>query len=611
MAVNIHKHANQLVILFLTLLFTAAVSVACGSSAPAQDTGGGTDTSSAPTAAQPAAAAAPAPAGGSAPPAGSSAPAASGSGSAPAPAPTAVPTPVLVPAGIEISSGMVTIMNAVWGNEYFDPRDQVGEGLNFHRALHAFWVNSNENYELIPGVATDWEISPDGLTWTFTVRDGVTFHDGEELTAEDGAFTWEYMYGPEAIEKSLSPGQSGQARLTEKIYPAEGNTVKITHKEIQANFAFLNAESAPGTTGPIIPDKYFQEQGSDGYNLEPTGAGPFQLVEFRRSEKMLFERFDDHYYHPDNGLPEDRRAKFQTLDMRLVPEASTRVAALRAGDADIIEANVAVRKQVEESGGRIIFGRESTYVWMILQGCQNPEYPCNKRDVRYALDYAIDKEAIMYGLYTKQGACVCGYNYATPSTLGYSTDIDPLPYDPDLARELLAKAGYPDGEGFGTFNIYTWIAGDLPFMPELAQLVADQWKKNLNIDVVVEVGETATVRNRWFNQELYGGVVIRPNEAKYDAGRSVTVYYADFEGRIHFGAMRQDLKDAVTTAKSEIDPDKRQGAYNEMYKQLWDAHYEPSMGHVHLPWGVSGRVTTWDPWPVTPYLSSFWTITLQ
>ncbi len=613
MAVHIHSNLIKLAILIIALSMTAALSVGCGSSAPAEDTSGATDAGAAAPAAQQAAPQAAEPAGsstdtGSAMPQGST----GSSGSAPAAAaPTAVPTPVLVPAGLEVSSETVTIMNAVWGNEFFDPRDQVGEGLNFHRALHAFWINSNENYELIPGVATAWDISDDGLTWTFTLRDGVTFHDGEELTAADGAFTFEYMYGPEAIEKSLSPGQSGQARLTEKVHPAEGNTVKITHKEIQANFAFLSAESAPGTTGPIIPDEYFQAQGSDGYNLKPTGAGPFELVEFLRSEKMLFERFDDHYYHPDNGLPEDRRAKFQTLDMRLVPEASTRVAALRAGDADIIEANVAVRKQVEESGGRIIFGRESTYVWMILQGCQNPEYPCHDRDVRYALDYAIDKEAIMYGLYTEEGACVCGYNYATPSTLGYSTDIDPLPYDPELARELLARAGYPDGEGFGTFNIYTWIAGDLPFMPELAQLVADQWKQNLGIDAVVEVGETATVRNRWFNKELYGGVVIRPNEAKYDAGRSVTVYYADFEGRIHFGALREDLRDAVTKAKSEIVPEKRQDAYNEMYKQLWDAHYEPSMGHVHLPWGVSGRIATWEPWPVTPYLSAFWTITLK
>jgi peptide/nickel transport system substrate-binding protein len=527
-----------------------------------------------------------------------------------APAPTAKPAEAVMAADVEVSSGTITIMNAVWGNEIFDPRDGVGEVLNYGRPMHAYWTNGNKELELIPGVASDWRISPDGLTWTLTIREGIKFHNGDDLTTDDAYFTLVDVYGPEAEIKALSPGKVVMSRLTEKIDQGVDN-VSITFKQPQANFTFLMSQGGINTTGALLPKNYFEEVGRDQYNLEPVGAGPFQVTEFRRSEQILMERFDDYYYHPGNGFPEDRRGRVAGLDMRLVPEAATRVAALRAGDADIIEANVAVKKQVEEAGGRIIFGREATYVWMILMGCQNEEFPCNKRDVRFALDYAIDKEAIMYGLYSEEGACVCGYNYASPSTLGYSPDIDPLPYDPEEAKKLLARAGYPNGEGFGTLNMYTWVAGDLPFMPELAQLVADQWKQNLGIDTVVEVGDAATIRNRWFAKELYGGVLFRPNETKYDAASSLTGYYGDFAGRIHFGALRQDLKDAVDGAKAEIDPAKRQDAYNDMYKLLWDAHYEPSMGHVHLPWGVSGRVATWDPWPVTPYLSSFWTITLK
>jgi peptide/nickel transport system substrate-binding protein len=511
---------------------------------------------------------------------------------------------------VEVSSGTVVIMNAVWGNEIFDPRDGLGETLNYGRPLHGYWVNGNKELELIPGVASDWGISPDGLTWSMRIREGVKFHNGDDLTVEDALFTMQDLYGPEAIEKALSPSKVVMARLTEEI-AAVGDVVNITFKEAQANFTFLMSQGGINTTGALLPKNYMEEVGREQYNLEPVGAGPFAVTEFRRSEQILMERFDDYYYHPGNGFPEDRRGRVEGLDMRLVPEAATRVAALRAGDADIIEANVAVRKQVEEAGGRIIFGKEATYVWLILMGCQNEEFPCNKRDVRFALDYAIDKEAIMHGLYTEEGACVCGYNYASPSTLGYSPDIDPLPYDPEEARNLLARAGYPNGEGFGTLNMYTWVAGDLPFMPELAQLVADQWKQNLGIEAVVEVGDAATIRNRWFAKELYGGVLIRPNETKFDAASSLTGYYGDFEGRIHFGALRQDLKDAVDGAKAEIDPSKRQKAYNDMYKKLWDAHYEPSLGHVHLPWGVSGRIATWEPWPVTPYLSSSWTITLK
>ena len=566
---------NWKALLYVTLVITLFVAVACGTSSPVEPT-------TAPTA-----------------------PAAQATA-----VPTTTPSEAMEPEDVMVNPGKVTIMNAVWGNEIFDPRDQVGEGLNFFRPLHSFWINGNKDLELIPGVASEWEISPDGFSWSFTVREGVMFHNGEEMTAEDGLFTWQYIYGPEAVEKSLSPGQSNQARLTDTV-EAAGNVVKITHKQVLANFAFISSAAAIGTTGAIMPKKYFEEVGNDAYNLEPVGAGPFKLEKYRRSEQMLFERFDDYYYTEANGFPEDRSVNFQTLDLRLVPEASTRVAALRAGDADIVEANITVKKQIENSGGRIIFGREATYVWMILQGCHIETFPCNKSDVRFALDLAIDKEEIMYGLYTKEGGCVCGYNYVTPSALGYSPELDPFPFDPERARELLASAGYPNGEGFGTLKLYTWVAGDLPFLPELAQLVADQWTQNLGIETEVEVGETATIRNRWFNKELYGGVLFRPNEAKYDAGRSIGIYYADFDNRIHFGGLRVDLKQIVEEGRAETDPAKRQDAYNRMFLAVKEAHYEPSIGHVHLPWGVAPRIATWDPWPVTPYNSALWTITLK
>ena len=266
MAVNIHKHANQLVILFLTLLLTAAVSVACGSSAPAQDTGGGTDASSAPAAAQPAAAAAPAASGSSdpvkapAPPAG-----------AMAPAPTAIPVQAAPADDVDVSSGTVVIMNAVWGNEIFGPRDGVGETLGYGRPMHAFWTNGNKDLELIPGVASDWGISPDGLTWTMTIRDGIKFHNGDDLTVEDAYFTLVDVYGPEALN-SLSPGKVVMSRLTEKIEQGVDN-VSITFKQPQANFTFLMSQGGINNTGALLPKNYFEEVGRD-------------------------------QYHPGNGLPE-------------------------------------------------------------------------------------------------------------------------------------------------------------------------------------------------------------------------------------------------------------------------------------------------------------------
>jgi ABC-type transport system substrate-binding protein len=143
-------------------------------------------------------------------------------------------------------------MNAVWGNEIFDPRDGLGEVLNYGRPLHAYWVNGNKELELIPGVASDWGISPDGLTWSMRIREGVKFHNGDDLTIEDALFTMQDLYGPEAIEKALSPSKVVMARLTEEI-AAVGDVVNITFEEAQANFTFLMSQGGINTTGALLP----------------------------------------------------------------------------------------------------------------------------------------------------------------------------------------------------------------------------------------------------------------------------------------------------------------------------------------------------------------------
>ena len=79
----------------------------------------------------------------------------------------------------EFTGGKVTLMNAVWANELFTPRDGVGETATYGRQMHAFWINGNENVEMLPGVITDWQVSADGLTWDVTLRDGITFHNGD------------------------------------------------------------------------------------------------------------------------------------------------------------------------------------------------------------------------------------------------------------------------------------------------------------------------------------------------------------------------------------------------------------------------------------------------
>ena len=514
----------------------------------------------------------------------------------------AKPAPTSAPAKVE-KNQTVRVMNGVWSNELWTPRDGVGENAAYGRQLHAYWITGDENVQMKPSVLTDWAVSEDGLSWDLTIRDGIKFHNGEDLTVDDALFTLEFDFGEEAKEKSISPSLIAEAEDTESWEITGPDTVRITHLSPKAYFPFFMSELSFGIAGVVLPKDYFTEVGTDGFNSAPIGAGPFVLKEHKIAEQMKFERYEDYF----NA---DRKPSYTNLDLFLVPEVSTRVAALRADQVDIIEANLTVGDQIKDGGGRLIWADESSYMWMILPNCEQDVF-CNKKEVRQALDYAIDKNLIVDELYGGGAATAKGWVYVTPSALGYSPELDPWPYDVAKAQSLLAAAGYPDGKGAPEFNIYTWNAGDLPYLPEQAQLIADMWKKNLGLEVGVVVGEAATTREKWYAGELAGHVLLRSNEARWDGGSITNALYGQWDGRAHIGGKREDTRAAAHEAMAVVDPSLRQAAFNKSYKMLFDEHYEFGSGYVNLPWGVGPRIKDWKPWPVVPYQTAMWTVELN
>ena len=538
--------------------------------------------------------------------------------------PTAVPTPTAISAEAIreealVNPGKVTIMNGLWGTGPRVPRDAVGEDHNYHRAIHATWITGNANVQMIPGAAESWEVSEDGLTWTITLREGIKFHNGEDATVDDLLFSTNHTWGTDG-DNALAPDLQGQTRLTEKIEQAGPMSVAVTHVRPQSFFPFRYMSDLSGSFTGVLMNKSYYEQGDpegdvgarrQAFSDAPIGAGPFKVVDIKPNEQILVERFDEYYYHPDNGLDENRRVRFQTLDLRLVPEPATRVAALRAGEADIAEVNLAVQKQVEDGGGRIVYTREGVYIFNIAMGCWKPEHPCNKKAVRHAFDYALDKEAIMNGLYGgAPTATVAGYARVGVSSLGYEPGLDPFPFDPEKARELLAEAGYPNGEGFPEFQLWTYPAGEAPFMPELAQLMSDMWEEHLNVISTVEVSDGARTRELWWGREIDGDWHVRPNEIEWDGGGGASALYGQADNQVRLSE-DPELRAVVNEGLAVIDPAQRHEAYNKMWTRIREEHYMSSLGILNLPWGVGPRISGWEPWPMTPYNSAFHTITLK
>ena len=533
--------------------------------------------------------------------------------STPVPKAAPTPTPISGPA-VKVNPGKLTIMVGDLANERFDTIFVGGTPgwQNYSQLVHGALINSTEKRELVPGIASQWGLSADGLTWTFTIRKGVKWHDGSELTPADVLWTLQHYLGPQSQGYSISSTGARMSRLLDKIELSGPDKVILTTKQPEIAIEPYASDTTPGYF-PVMPKraKLHETEAEAAYDNNPIGAGFMRLGKRVPASLMRFERFDDFYYQPKNGFPEDRRVNFQSLDLLLVPEEATRVAALRAGEADIGPSTLATKKQVEAGGGRMVFGQEGVVSQPGLQGCWQAQYPCHDKRVRQALDYAIDKELIRDRLYGgPQAFQVKGWTVVTPSTIGYTPAMDPWPFDPVKARQLLAEAGYPGGKGFGKLIVNVRASTSLPFMTESAQIAADSWRRELGLDVEVKVGDSTKLKERRYAGELNGQVYWEENDTRRDATSTGANQYGDPQSLSRWHE-DPELFQMVRETVQILDPDRRAEALKKLFVRLREESYQLGIGYANTPWAVGPRVLTWQPYSLTLYPSGLHTITLK
>jgi peptide/nickel transport system substrate-binding protein len=284
------------------------------------------------------------------------------------------------------------------------------------------WLNDQNDIE--PALAESWEISEDGTEYTFHLRQGVTFHNGEPFNADAVVFSWERA-------KDAGFEYSDQWQEASAVEKVDDYTVKISTPEPNALFFSILADA-----WAIIPPGYFQEVGQAGFDEAPMGTGPYKFVEWAKGDHITFEANLDYW----RGAP-----KIQTVIFRPIPESATRVAAIQTGEVDIVtrlsaeEAqsllgapNVTVIKYPVTREFYVAFNNMTTGVGQ----------PTEDALVRQAMNYAVDVDAIIDALF--DGFAEPSTGFIATGELGYGA-VEPFGYDPDKAKELLAEAGYADG----------------------------------------------------------------------------------------------------------------------------------------------------------------------
>ena len=237
--------------------------------------------------------------------------------------------------------------------------------------------------------------------------------------------------------------------------------------------------------------------------------------------------------------------------------------------------------------------------------------------MRQALSYALDKELMRDTLFGGPEVMqIKGWWAATPSTIGYSPELDPHPFDPDKARQLLTEAGYknpdnPDGKDFGKLIINTWVSVSMPVMPESAQLAAEFWKRELGIDTEVRVGDKVALGKLLkTTDQLDGQIRWADDEARLDGASHLRSLYGNPE---RFRPAHKDPELFALTQETMrvFDPVEREKVLNSTYRRLREEAYYTPVGYINIPWGVGPRVLTWEPLPLALYPSALHTITLK
>jgi peptide/nickel transport system substrate-binding protein len=315
---------------------------------------------------------------------------------------------------------------------WFDPAETPGMITPFMimYALHDAMLKPMPGQPKAPGLAESWSASKDGLAYEFLLRRGARFHNGEVVTAEDVKFSFERYRG------------TSHRALKERVAAVEVLDPRRVRFRLRQPWPdFLTFYSSATGAGWIVPKKYVEQVGDDGYKKAPIGAGPYKFVSFTPGVELVFEAFEQFW----RKSPSVKRLVF-----RVIPDESTRLAALKRGEVDIVySVRGALAEELNRSPGLTLKPAviQGTF-WMYFPDQWDTKSPWHDRRVRLAASLAVNRKLI-------NEALTLGFSRLTGSIIPSSFEYywqPPAPiYDPNRAKQLLAEAGYPNGFTTGEY----------------------------------------------------------------------------------------------------------------------------------------------------------------
>jgi peptide/nickel transport system substrate-binding protein len=488
------------------------------------------------------------------------------------------------PAFAEAASGQLTwALHVSLAPTWFDPAETLGIITPFMvlYALHDAMVKPMPGKLYSPGLAESWTISEDNLTYEFVLRQGVKFHNGEPVTAEDVKFSFERYRG------------AAHALLKNGVASVEAPDPRHVRFKLTKPWPdFLTFYATASGAGWIVPKKYVEEIGDANFKNHPIGAGPYKFVSFTPGVELVLEAFDGYW----RKAPAVKR-----IVMKSIPDESTRLAALTRGEVDIAysitgELAQELRKKPGLTLKPVVTQAPS---WIYFPDQFDAQSPWHDLRVRQAANLAIDRVGMNDALFL-------GFSKITDSIIPYTFEDywqpPPAVYDPQKAKKLLAEAGHPNGFDAGSFYVGNVYAN-------MAEIAANNLAA-IGIRLQLRPLERAGFLADYSGKKLHHGV-LRAASGAFGNAATRLASFAVKDGPYCYGSY-PDIDALYPEQADELDKEKRAAILDKMQELVYEkAIYAPLFQLAFIN-GVGPRVgqSGFGLIPGYPYTAPFEDITI-
>ena len=465
---------------------------------------------------------------------------------------------LVTPASAQPAGTVTFAVHVTLATRWLDPAETDAEITPFmvFYALHDALVKPMPASLNAPSLAESWTMSKDGRVWEFVLRKGTRFHNGDPVTAEDVKFSFERYRG------AAAPILKERVREVQVVDPGR---VRFHLKDPWPDFMTFYGTSASGAAW-IVPKKYFEKVGEDGFRRAPIGAGPYKFVSVQPGIELVLEAFDGYW----RKTPAVKR-----LVLRSIPDESTRAAALKRGEVDIAYfLNGPIADDVRRTAGLTLSATRTNGVLFLMFPDQwTAGSPWADRRLRLAASLAIDRQAI-------NEAESLGFSAPTgnivPRHQEFALAIPGDPYDPKRAKALLAEAGYPSGLDAGEFT---------PFPPynSMGEAIAN-YLNAVGIRTRVRTMERAALLTAWREKKIKGLFVGATGSAGNASTRLESL--ATARGVLSYGSI-PEIETLFSAQLQEMDRKKREDVLQQiqrivaermMFAPIWENGFIRAFG---------------------------------